>query len=115
VGKKQRTLFREHCYSPDFLICLKPEYESLCSEFKVVSDGKIYIDVKGTFNLTARSFSIDQKLVYQKYGFYIYKLIPKEFMKKFGILEEFRFTQKTKKPSKVFDGYRTIEDVFGFK
>lgn len=113
VGKKTRTLFREHCYSPDFLIYLKPEYSELYSEFKVVSDGKIYIDVKGVFNLTARSFSIDQKLVYQKYGYYVYKLIPKDFMRKFGILDDFRFTRKTKKPSRVFDGYRTIEEVFG--
>jgi hypothetical protein len=29
-------------------------------------------------------------------------------MKKFGILEEFLYTQKTKKKSKVFNGYPLI-------
>ena len=44
---------------------------------------------------------------------YIYKLIPKEIVRKFGTLAEFRFTRKTKKPSRVFDSYRTIEEVLG--
>ena len=30
-----------------------------------------------------------------------------------GILDEFKLTQKTKKPSKVFAGYPTVGDVFG--
>lgn len=113
VGKKTRTLFQDHVYSPDFLIDINPQYTNLLDEFKVVFDGsKIYVDVKGSFNRNQRSFSIDQKWVYQKTGYYIYKLEPKQFFKKFGILEEFKFTQKTKKPSKVFAGYKTVEEVF---
>lgn len=111
-GKKERVLFRPHVYSPDFLIEINPNCEQLKKEFKILFDNKIYIDVKGTFNKTQRSFSIDQKIIYEKFGYYIYKLIPKDFMKKFGILEEFLYTQKTKKKSKVFDGYPLIQDVF---
>jgi hypothetical protein len=64
----------------------------LKKEFKILFDNKIYIDVKGTFNKTQRSFSIDQKIIYEKFGYYIYKLIPKDFMKKYGIIEEFLYT-----------------------
>lgn len=111
-GKKERVLFRPHVYSPDFLIEINPQHEQLKKEFKILFDNKIYVDVKGTFNKTQRSFSIDQKIIYDKFGYYIYKLIPKDFMKKFGILEEFLYTQKTKKKSKVFEGYPLIQDVF---
>lgn len=114
-GKKERVLFRPHVYSPDFLIKINPQYEILKKVFKVLFDNKIYVDVKGTFTKTQRSFSIDQKFVYEKYGYYIYKLIPKEFMKKCGILEEFLYTQKTKKKSKVFEGYPLITDIFKTK
>lgn len=114
-GKKEKTLFQDHVYSPDFLIEVNPSFTDLVSEFKVmfgVEGNKIYVDVKGSFNRNQRSFSIDQKWVYQKTGYYIYKLEPKKFFKKFGILDEFKFTQKTKKPSKVFQGYKTVEEVF---
>lgn len=113
---KERCLFREHVYSPDFLININPKYEEFVDEFKKtdIIDGypSIYVDVKGTFNKTERSFSIDQKFVYDKYGFYIYKLIPKNFMKKFGIVEDLKYTSKTKKPSKKFEGYPMIQDIF---
>ena len=112
IGKKTKVLFQDHVYSPDFLLEIDPKYQNLIDEFKLTFDNKIYIDVKGSFNRNQRSFSIDQKWVYQKTGYYIYKLEPKVFFKKFGIIEEFKFTQKTKKPSKVFAGYKTIEDVF---
>lgn len=113
-GKKERTLFQDHVYSPDFMIRVDPRRQELVDEFKVLSDGCVYVDVKGSFNRNQRSFSIDQKWTYQKYGHYIYKLEPKRFFRKFGILDRFMFTRKTGKPSKVFEGYPTVEQVFGF-
>ena len=115
AGKKSRTLFQDHVYSPDFLIQVNPAHQNLIQEFKVPfgqDSNMIYVDVKGSFNRNQRSFSIDQKWVWQKEGFYIYKLEPKVFFKKFGILDEFKFTQKTRKPSKVFQGYNTIDEIF---
>ena len=68
--------------------------------------------MKGSFNRNQRSFSIDQKWTWQKEGYYIYKLEPKKFFRKFGILEEFLLTEKTKKPSKVFEGYPLLSEIF---
>lgn len=87
-----KVLFQDHQYSPDFLIKVNPKYQTLLDEFKVTFSNQIYVDVKGSFNRNQRSFSIDQKWVYQKTGYYIYKLEPKAFFKKFGILEEFKYT-----------------------
>jgi len=90
-----KTLFQDHVYSPDFLIEWDPERTILSDEFKLpfgLNHNRIYVDVKGSFNRNQRSFSIDQKWVYQKYGYYIYKLEPKVFFRKMGILEEFKLT-----------------------
>ena len=122
---KIRTLFREHCYTPDFLIFFdKVKYPNLADEFKKYDETKsnvdknsfgYYIDIKGSFNRNdgGRSFSINQKWVYSKYNIYVHKIIPKQFFKEFGILEEFKYTEKTKKLSKKYLGYQTIEEIFG--
>lgn len=111
---KQKSLFQEHVYSPDFLITINPNCDILLDEFKVLKDNQIYIDVKGEFarNDGGRAFSLNQKWMYQKYGLYIYKLIPKKFFLKMGIPEELRYTNKTRKPSKKFAGYPLEKDVF---
>lgn len=46
---KERTLFQEHIYSPDFLIEIDKKCTILQDEFKLLKDNKIYVDVKGTF------------------------------------------------------------------
>lgn len=66
-GKKMKTLFQDHVYSPDFLIEWDPERTKLSDEFKLpfgLNHNRIYVDVKGSFNRNQRSFSIDQKWVY---------------------------------------------------
>lgn len=111
---KQRTLFQEHIYSPDFLITINPDCQILIDEFKVLKNNQIYVDVKGMFarNDGGRSFCLNQKWCFQKYGIYIYKLVPKKFFQKVGIPEELKYTNKTKKPSKKFDGYPLMKDIF---
>lgn len=118
---KMKTLFREHIYTADFLLSFDAEkYKDLAMEFKKCDsiqskEGSncYYIDVKGGFQKDAgRSFSMNQKWLYSKYHVYVHKVIPKMFFKKFGIIEEFKFTEKTKKPSKKYEGYQTIEEIF---
>lgn len=121
---KNRTLFREHIYTADFIIWIdKDKYPALADEFRIFARNAsneaeqsyaYYIDVKGGFmsNGSARSFPINQKWVYDKYGVYVHKIVPKDFFKKFGITEDLRLTRKTKKPSKKYEGYKLISEVF---
>ena len=116
---KKRSLFREHVYSPDFKIVIDRSRIDLLDELKCDwSDFKegvynAWIDVKGTFNRNSRSFSIDQKWVWSKYGIYVHKVIPKKFFQKFGIRKEFLLTRKTGKPSAKYQGFPLVDDVFG--
>lgn len=119
VFNKSKTLFREHAYSTDFLIKFNPnKYKDLAAEFKVSQDNlscqecSVYIDVKGTFNRNTRSFSTDRKWVWQKFNIYIYELIPVKFFKLFGCPQKCKFTNKTKKPRKLFQGFKMIFDIF---
>ncbi len=117
---KERCLFRDHIYSPDFSITFDVSNVRLLDEFKlpVIDDNrktaKIVVDVKGAFmtNGSGRSFSLNQKWVFQKYGIYVYKLVPKEFFRKFGITESLMYTKKTRKPSSKYRGFPKIEEVF---
>lgn len=117
VEGKSRSLFREHVYSPDFKLTFNPNKNlALAKEFKVTQQQlqnnavDVYIDVKGTFAKSdgGRSFSINQKWTYAKHGIYVYKLVPKDFFKMFGVPEACRLTAKTKKPRKMYIGYPSI-------
>ncbi len=117
---KDKCLFRDHVYSPDFSISFDLSNERLIQEFKcpVIDEknntAKIVVDVKGVFmsNGSGRSFSLNQKWVFQKYGIYVYKLVPKDFFMKFGITESLLYTKKTKRPSAKYRGYPMMENVF---
>ena len=121
VEGKKRCLFREHVYSPDFSIKFNPsKFQQLAKEFKLSKsqaenqEFEVYIDVKGMFakNDGGRSFSINQKWMYQKYKLYVYKLVPKEFFAKFGCPQASFYTVKTKKARKIFSGCKSIQLVF---
>ena len=45
----------------------------------------------------------------QKHGIYIYKLVPKDFFKLFGVPKASTLTAKTKKPRKMFLGYPEMD------
>lgn len=117
VDGKQRCLFRDHVYSPDFVITFNPDQLDLAKEFKtnqsqLSGECSAWIDTKGTFNLNSRSFQTDRKWVWQKYGVYICEVIPKKFFGKFGVPEKSMFSEKTKKPRKIFKGFKSIKHAF---
>ena len=119
ITRKERTLYREHQYSTDFLVTFDAnQQQELAKELKVPysalssNECSVYIDVKGTFNRNARSFSTDRKWLWQKFKVYIYELIPKKFFEKFGCPEACKLTAKTKKPRKMFQGFRSLVEVF---
>ena len=116
---KQKTLFREHVYTADFCLTFSPSAQMLLAkEFKVPyselsnSNCSVFIDCKGTFNITERAFGYNQKWVWQKFKTYIYKLVPKKFFQIAGVPEKCVLTQKTKKPRKMFLGFKTLKEIF---
>lgn len=120
TNNKEKTLFREHVYTPDFKILFNGiKYKNLSTEFKIPlinlsSINEIFIDVKGVFsrNDGGRSFSINQKWLYQRFKVYVYKLIPSKFFKFFGTPKESLYTKKTHKLRKCFEFFPSIPDVF---
>lgn len=119
VYNKQKTLFREHIYTPDWVLDFSPSSQlELAKEFKVPYEElsnahcSVYIDSKGTFNITERSFGYNQKWVWQQFKKYIYKLVPKVFFKKWGVPEKSMLTNKTKKPRTIFQGFKSLKDIF---
>lgn len=118
---KEKHLLADHLYTADFKLVFNYKYGELLSKYFKISknnlnsDGNIevFIDVKGGFmnNGSGRSFSINQKMVYDKYKILINKLVPKDFFLKLGCPKKLFFTEKTHKKSKVFETYPTIESI----
>ena len=119
VDGKERTLYREHQYTTDFMVEFNPNQQhEIAKELKVPyeqlsSDScSVFIDVKGTFNRNARSFSTDRKWLWQKFNVYIYELIPAKFFKLFGVPAKSILSAKRKQPRKCFQGFKTLAEIF---
>lgn len=121
---KSKTLLREHVYSPDFCIKFDPgSFPALVKQFKTPYDqmhlrvSSAYLDVKGTFQRNGgdRSFSLNQKWVFQKTGIYVCKVIPEKFFKECGCPQACFFSKKLKKARKKFIGFKTISQAFGLE
>lgn len=118
--QKEKHLLADHEYTADFKIVFNRHYgEKLSDYFKIPleaidanGDAVVWIDVKGGFlrNNSGRSFSINQKLVYNKYKIFVQKVIPEDLFKVLGCPKCLFITQKTKKPSKKFSIFKTIEE-----
>lgn len=105
---EKNKYFRAHIYTPDFQIEINDKF---CHLFP---DQTMIIDVKGAFakHDGERSFRINQKWVYDKYGIYIHKVIPKEWFEKYGVPKECRFTEKTKKERECYKDFKDIDKKF---
>lgn len=119
---KEKHLLAEHSYTADFRFKIDRKYGSKISEYFKVdvksldSNGnpEIWIDIKGNFNRFGgdRSFSINQKLVYDKHGIYVQKVVPYDCFEKLGIPEAAKYTLKTKKPTLKYVGLKIINEIF---
>ena len=80
---KKKHLLREHIYTPDFILEPDKKFHELNLDWEIAPDGKIYIDVKGGFSIynNEREFKVNQKWVFQKYGVFINKVIPKKIFR----------------------------------
>lgn len=115
-------MFREHIYTPDFVVQFSPSAQpALAREFKTPLSSasqpsvSAYLDVKGQFALHdgGRSFSINQKWTWQKFGVYVCKVVPKMFCRKFGVAAASMKSALTGKIRKMFVGYPSIARAFG--
>lgn len=114
-----KTLLREHIYSPDFRVVWHKKvkgvfYDSIYGQvnllsvpFFTVNSNISYIEIKPAFSLhnSQREFSINQKWMFQKHGFYVQKIIIANkgnnlFAKTFTPAK-YLYTEKTKKLKKL--------------
>ena len=106
----KKSLFQEHVYTPDFLVTFTESINNLDTDrpisfggFKFIEPLKpVYVDVKGTFNKTQRSFSIDQKLIYKMYGEIIHKIVPIKLFKATFCPDNLRLTKARQQPRKHY-------------
>lgn len=107
----QKHLMRDHKYTPDFKI--KIVYQEFRGVVKKAfqfpppdwKDGIAFlrIDVKGEWcgrHKSGREFSINQKWMFQRYGIYIHKIVPKIFFKKTWVPDEIAWIRKRNVPTR---------------
>lgn len=120
---KEKHLMAEHIYTADFKLTIAKDKAKILAKYLKIAktdvDGEngnvvVWLDIKGGFmsNGGGRSFSINQKLVYDKHGIYVNKLVPRDFFVKCGCPDRLFLTEKTKKPSKVFAECPRMVEVF---
>ena len=121
---KKRSLLQQHIYSPDFCIKFIPgAFPVLAKQFKVPYDrmsqasSSIYLDIKGAFQRNGgdRSFSLNQKWVFQKTGIYVNKIVPVKFFEVWGCPQACFLSKVLKKPRKMYIGFKTISQTFGLQ
>lgn len=118
--KKTKSLLQPHIYTADFRLEFDEAYgETLAKYFKIskdmISNGIItlFLDIKGTFqkNGGARTFSINQKLVFEKYGTYIQKTVPQDLFPVLGVPVRCLRGYKGR-PSKVYKSCNFVKTIF---
>lgn len=121
--KKEKHLLADHVYTADFRIVFNSLYgEKLSEYFKIPIEAidangnvVVFVDVKGGFMMhgSDRTFSIHQKMVWDKYKTYIQKIVPEDLFKKLGAPEAAKYTIKTKKPTaKYAVGSKSVKEAF---
>lgn len=111
--KVERHLLYPHEYTPDFWFRLN---NTVLTQFfktsKVLEWVQMVVDVKGTFtqNDGGRSFSINQKLMWEKYKTYVEKVVPEKLFKKTWVPEICRLSPKKRQPVKKYIGVPVISE-----
>lgn len=109
VKTVEKSLLNKHIYTADFAI-YTDHVMPLDKQFQ--NQGIIVIDVKGGFQQYdgQRSFSINQKWVYSKFGIYVHKVVPEEFFKRTFVPEGALYTPKTRNIKKCYRGVELVAE-----
>lgn len=110
-----KFLLHPHSYTPDFnFTVLNSSIQKLFVQLNTMPYGFVVADVKGGFsgkyNNSAVTFPLNQKWVYDKWGYYVQKVIPEKLFKKTWVPEVARLTPKKKQPVKKYIGVKTIKE-----
>jgi hypothetical protein len=120
VVNKEQTLLNPHIYTPDFCITFTDLFYELCEKnswnklFKHIDiQSEVICDIKGGFSRNGgdRTFSINQKWVYQKYEKYITKIVPKDLFKLTWCPELAKLTPKKKQIVEKYKDFRSITQI----
>lgn len=125
---KERHLFYDHIYTPDFTLYWTKKGLKYMTEtsryFKYFNDGYFelslknndyisIIDVKGSFagrnNTTAITFPLNQKWVYQQTGDIVQKIIPIKLFEETFFPDRYFMDNENKRPRKKKIGIKFIE------
>lgn len=109
----EKFLFHEHCYTLDFCFEATDKFQQLDHKLISTNNRQYYIDVKGGFSIynNHREFSINQKIMLEKYNIYVNMVEPKKMFKHTFCPEKCRYTDKTKQPRKHYYEMPTINDA----
>lgn len=120
---KERSLLRSHEYTADFKVKFDQAYGELLAGYFKIDSGMvqgdeiiIWIDVKGTFQRNGgdRAFSINQKLVYDKFGIYVQKTVPRDLFSILGVPRRC-LRGPGGRPSKIYISCNLVDSVFSIK
>lgn len=103
----ERFLLHPHQYTPDFIF----SWAGGGCPFAKTSRF-IWVDVKGSGSRfhDGKQFSINQKWVYDKYGIYINKVVPRKLFLKTWVPEACRYTPKRRDHVKAYIGVGNVND-----
>ena len=105
-----KFLLGTHVYTSDFEFVIL--HTPLLTHFVKTEVDRVVVDTKGGFNPHGgdRNFSVNRKWMFQKYGIYVNKVVPKKLFKKTWCPEIYRLAPKTGKPAAIAKGCSNIEE-----
>lgn len=133
IDKHSKVLFRKHWYTPDFSLSFNKEdffnhidscHLKLFSFLKLTVEDlemfrsnldlnkiKFLIDVKGNYcrNDGMRSFTYNQKWIYDKFKKIIVMVQPQKYFKEFGLPSKCLYTEKLHKLRKAYQDFKLLK------
>ena len=105
-----KFLFHPHVYTADYEFEITPAIYDVFVAPVFAPNSPVVIDVKGSFNPYGdpKQFSINQKLVWEKFEVYVEKIVPEKLFKKSYVPEICRLTPKRREPVKKYIGVPVI-------
>lgn len=116
-NEKGKFIVRPHVYTADFKVKFTNEWVEFRKLNKIkifdkIDEINVYMDIKGSWSIydDGRSFQINSKWVLDKFGIYVWKVIPIKLFEKTWLPENCILTRKTKKISAKYSKFKTFNN-----